>query len=294
VVAALLLVVAGEAARAQSSPELQPGQRQPKRMIALGDSITRGFDATLPADNLSQSWSSGYRGFFERLFGLPDVKSHNQRISANFGSGGRRNLVAARNGARVSSLDEQARQAAGLELTYATVLIGGNDVCRESIADLPTDREFATDAIVGLVELFNSLPNGATVQVVAIPDIKRLYDVGIDKTALGIVDCELLWQLTALGFPCGSMLSPRNSEADREYVRERNVMYNRILQFITAVLANAYRNLFVSWTDVTFTHPFTADDISNLDCYHPSSRGQRLIAEGTWNAGFFRDFRKGS
>ncbi len=274
---------------ARPAAALEPGQREPKRLLSIGDSITRAFDATLPADNLSQSWVNGKHGFFERLFGLPDVRSHNQRISEIFGDSGRRNATAARNGARISSLADQAREARLRNITYVTVLLGGNDVCRDSIADLPTDYEFTVDAAIGLVELFQSLPDGATVQVVAIPDIKRLYEVGIDKTALGIVDCELLWRLTAMGFPCGSMLSPDNTEADREYVRQRNARYNDILHFLTLIGVRKFPNLFISWTDVTFTYPFTAVDISNIDCYHPSSRGQRLIAEGTWQAGFFAD-----
>lgn len=287
VVLCLLLLAAPASA-------LEPGQSSPKRLVSFGDSITRAFDATLPADNLSESWVNGTHGFFEKLFGLPDVKSHNERISANFGDSGRTNVVLARNGAKVGSLDDQASQAAGRNYTYATVLIGGNDVCRDTIADLPTDQEFAVDAAIGLVQLFDNLPDGATVQVAAIPDIKHLYDVGMDKTALGVVDCEQLWRLTAEGFPCGSMLSPDNTEADREYVRSRNIQYNNILHFLTLIGARHYTNLFISWTDKTFTYPFTADDISNIDCYHPSSAGQRAIAQQTWDDGPFKDAQKGS
>jgi lysophospholipase L1-like esterase len=285
----VLLLVLPSAARA-----LEPGQSEPKRLVSFGDSITRAFDATLPADNLSQSWVNGTHGFFEKLFGLPDVKSHNQRISANFGDSGRKNVVLARNGADVGDLQGQAAQAAGKGYTYATVLIGGNDVCRDTIAELPTDHDFAVDAAIGLVELFNNLPDGATVQVAAIPDVRHLYDIGIDKTALGIVDCEQLWRLTTDGFPCGSMLSPDNTEADREYVQQRNITYNNILHFLTLIGAHKYTNLFISWTDRTFTYPFTADDVSNIDCYHPSSRGQRTIAQETWNDGPFKDAQKGS
>jgi lysophospholipase L1-like esterase len=273
---------------------LEPGQSEPKKLVSLGDSITRAFDATLPADNLNQSWVNGTHGFFEKLFGLPDVKSHNQRISANFGDSGRKNVVLAKNGAKVKALQGQASAMEGKGYTYATVLIGGNDVCRDTIAELPTDFEFTIDAAMGLVELLQNLPDGATVQVAAIPDVKRLYDIGIDKTALGIIDCEQLWRLTAQGFPCGSMLSPDNSEADREYVRSRNVRYNLILQFLTAIGVRRFPNLHISWTDKTFTYPFTADDVSNIDCYHPSSQGQRTIARETWNDGPFKDAQKGS
>ncbi len=272
---------------------LQPGQLSPKKLYSNGDSITRGFDSDLPGDNLNVSWVNGYYGFWEWLFGLPNVKSHNQRISANFGSSGRKNYIAAVNGARMDDLASQASGAAGLGITYSTVLLGGNDVCRDSIADLPTDAEFEANLRAGLNTLVGNLPSGATVYVVAIPDVKRLYDIGKDKTALGIVDCEVLWALTVLGFPCGSMLSPFNSEADRLYVRSRNIGYNNILARVAAEY-NAPPTRFVSYTNVSFTYPFAESDISNIDCFHPSWRGQKALSRETWNAGPFGAYQGGS
>ena len=259
----------------------------PNRLFSTGDSITRAFDANLPADNLNLSWVNGYHGFWEELLGLPDIKSHNQRIDANWGTAGRTNTIAAQNGARVDDLVAQAGGAAGRDVTYATVMLGGNDVCRDTIADLPTDAQFEADFTAGMDVLLANLADGATVQVVAIPDVKRLYDIGLDKTALGITDCQTLWDLTALGFPCGSMLSPSNTEADRLYVRDRNIGYNAILSSVTAQKAAEHPNLFISYTDITFTYPFGAGDISDLDCFHPSTSGERLIAKGTWDTGFF-------
>ena len=37
---------------------------------------------------------------------------------------------------------------------------------------------------------WSSVADGSTVQVAAIPDVKQLYEIGIDKTALGINDRE--------------------------------------------------------------------------------------------------------
>jgi lysophospholipase L1-like esterase len=273
---------------------LEPGQSTPKRLYSIGDSITRAFDADFPADNLNLSWVNGYFGFWEWLFGLPNVKAHNQRVSANFGSSGRKNWIAAQNGARVDDMASQAGPSAGKNVTYATVMLGGNDVCRDTIGDLPTDAEFEANVRSGLDTLIGNLPNGATVQVVAIPDVKRLYDIGKDKTALGIVDCEVLWALTVLGFPCGSMLSPFNSEADRLYVQSRNVGYNQILADVTAEKAAQNPGKFLSYTDVTFTEPFLEQDISNIDCFHPSWRGEKKISDGTWDDGFFSAYQGGS
>jgi lysophospholipase L1-like esterase len=271
---------------------LLPGQAVPKRLYSNGDSITRGFDADLPADNLNLSWVNGYFGFWEQLFGLPNVKSHNQRITSNWGSSGRANFIAAVNGARIDDLSTQATGAAGKTVNYATVMLGGNDVCRDSIADLPTNAQIEADFRAGMATLLARTASNATVQVVGIPNIKRLYDIGKSKTALGIVDCEVLWAATVLGFPCGSMLSPFNSEADRLYVDSRNRGYNTILQQVTAQL-DAANSEFIFYAD-SYAFQFVQNEISNIDCFHPSWRGERTLSREIWNNGPFRDFQAGN
>jgi lysophospholipase L1-like esterase len=252
------------------------------------------FDADFPADNLNVSWVNGYYGFWEQLFGLPNVKSHNQRISANWGSSGRANYIAAVNGARVDDLATQAAGAAGKNINYATVMLGGNDVCRDSIADLPTDAQFQADVTAGLDTLITRMANGTTIQVVGIPDVKRLYDIGKDKDALGIADCEVLWAATVLGFPCGSMLSPFNSEADRLYVRSRNIGYNNILASVTAQKQAQSPGKFIKFTNAPFTYAFVQNEISNIDCFHPSWRGERALSKGIWDSGPFASHQGGS
>jgi lysophospholipase L1-like esterase len=289
----LTLVILVASLAAGPAAALEPGQSKPKRLYSNGDSITRAFDADFPADNVNLSWVNGYFGFWQWLFGLPNVRSHNQRISANWGSRNRKNWIAAENGARVDDLASQSSGAAGRNVTYATVMLGGNDVCRDSIADLPTDAEFEAEFRAGMETLLGNLPDGATVQVAAIPDVKRLYDVGQDKTALGIVDCELLWALTILGFPCGSMLSPFNSEADRLYVQSRNVGYNQILADVTADLALQHPAKFLDYSAATFTEPFTAGDISDIDCFHPSWEGEEKISRAVWFDGPFQSHTAG-
>jgi len=33
--------------------------------------------------------------------------------------------------------------------------------------------------------------------------------------------------------------------------------------------------------------PFTGNDISSIDCFHPSAQGQELLADFVWTAGAF-------
>jgi lysophospholipase L1-like esterase len=258
---------------------LEPGQSPPTRLYSIGDSLTRGTNANLPGDNLNNSWANGYYGFWERLFGLPDVNSHNQRITTQFGSSGRRNWIAAQNGARVQDMAAQATPVAPLGVNYATVMLGGNDVCRGSLADLPTNPEFEAHVRNGLTTLLNGLPNGATALVTAIPNVKALYDLGLSKTALGITSCPTLWKQRGL---CESMLSQNNTELDRQYVQSRNIGYNEILQRVTADLAVSYPGKFVRFSSGSYQLPSAQEHISDLDCFHSSWQGQRALSALTW------------
>jgi lysophospholipase L1-like esterase len=258
---------------------LEPGQSPPIRLYSIGDSLTRAADANLPGDNLNDSWVNGYYGFWDKLFGLPDVNSHNQRITALYGSGGRRNWIAAQNGARVQDMAAQAFWAQFLGPTYATVMLGGNDVCRSNVADLPTDQEFEANFRNGITVLLNGVPGGATVLVVAIPNVKALYDLGLTKTALGITACPNLWKLT--GF-CDAMLSKDRTDLDRQYVQSRNVGYNAILQRVTDEMAASHPGRFVRFSPAGYQLPTAQEQISDLDCFHASWRGQKVLSELTW------------
>lgn len=274
---------------AGSALALEPGQNEPKRLFSLGDSMTRGFNANVPLDNLNLSWVNGYHGFWEDLFGLPDVRSHNQRIDANFGEGDRSNQTAAENGATMSTLMTQASATAGKNVTYATVLLGANDVCKDSIADLPTDEQFRTRFEGGMDTLLANLAAGATVQVVAIPNIVEVYNQGRVKQSLGLVDCPDVW---ARSGSCGSVLSPDVTDSDRAFALSRIMAYNQILQEVTENKAAQHQDKFISFTDVSFTYPFTQSELSNIDCFHSSWEGQKTLSRETWNSGPFREHQE--
>jgi lysophospholipase L1-like esterase len=258
---------------------LEPGQSAPTKLYSIGDSLTRAANANLPGDNINNSWVNGYYGFWERVLRLPNVNSHNQRITAQFGASGRRNWIAAQNGARVDDMAEQASRVAGLGVTYATVMLGGNDVCRDTPAELPTDAEFEGHVRTGLTTLLNGLPNGATALVVAIPNVKALYDLGVTKTALGVTNCPTLWAQT--GF-CAAMTSANNTELDRQYVQSRNIGYNDILQRVAAEVAASHPAKFVRYRPEGYQLPSAQEQISDLDCFHASWRGERVLAALTY------------
>ena len=82
------------------------------------------------------------------------------------------------------------------------------------------------------------------------------------------------------------MLSPDNTEADRLYVQSRNFEYNNIIQANTTNYNLTSDNVYFHYADAMAV-AFTGDDISSIDCFHPSDEGEALISQQTWQVGPF-------
>ncbi len=273
----------------------KPPRLQPTRIYSIGDSITRAFDSNGIGDNLSESWASGYFGFWEWLFGYENVDSHNQRADDAFGVNS--NVVGAVNGADMDDMDGQAAGGLGSTPYYVTVELGGNDICQDSIAQVPDPLTYIYDYIDGIAVLDPSvwgvaggLTGGATVYTASVPDIKQLYDVGKNQTGIFGLDCEAIWLLTYLGFPCGSMLSPGTSEAQRLALQATNLGYNQYLDIISNAANNLSSKVYWDYTWEVWNYQVQGGDISSIDCFHPSSDGQEALAAATWADGPFSAF----
>ena len=83
-------------------------------MAALGDSITRGYGLCRGWSDCPQaSWATGTQ---------PEVASHSERLASDGSAPQVHNLAVS--GARVDSLEAQARHAVAARAEYVTVLTG--------------------------------------------------------------------------------------------------------------------------------------------------------------------------
>lgn len=273
----------------------KPSRLQPTRIASIGDSITQAFDSAFILSNPSESWVNGYFGLLEDLFGFTDVNSHNQRADAAFGVTS--NVNGSENGADIADMAAQAGAILASDPYYVTVELGGNDVCKGDFQSLRSPLDYALDFLDGVMVLDPSLMGGsggltpgATVQVASIPDVKQLYDVGKDQQgALGI-DCETIWLGTLIGFPCVTMLSPFGTEQSRLAVQRLNLAYNQVLSFVVDIARNASQDVYWEYTWAVWNHQIQGNEISSIDCFHPSSAGQRTISEVVWSDGPFAAF----
>lgn len=242
----------------------------PNSMASLGDSITRAFNTGgLPfTDAPGNSWSTGTRS---------SVQSHYVRILAAEPAILERNFNDAESGAKMVDLDAQVSTVNKQNVAYITILIGANDLCTRTVAGVTSVDDFRSQFEQAMGTLSAGSPR-ARIYVVSIPNVHRLWLILKDD-----LFARLAWRTLDV---CQSLLEdPRSSDpedvARRRSVRQRNIAFNTELAEVCALYIHCRFD-----GRAVFEDPFTAEDVSRRDYFHPSLEGQRGLAQVTWAATF--------
>ncbi|MFF5554647.1 SGNH/GDSL hydrolase family protein [[Kitasatospora] papulosa] len=232
----------------------------PASVAAVGDSITRGFDAcSVLADCPEVSWATGtdagVRSLAVRLLGPPKAASHSWNHAVS--------------GARMAQLPEQMALAAEERPELLTVMIGANDACRDSVDLMTPVADFRASFEASMRQLRASAPK-TQVYVSSVPDLKRLWSTGRENP-LG----KQIWKLGI----CRSMLGDADdmgaaAVARRDAVRERVVAYNEVLRDVCARDERCRYD-----GGAVFDYRFTGEQLSEWDWFHPGRDGQARLAE---------------
>ncbi|MEU6204990.1 GDSL-type esterase/lipase family protein [Micromonospora musae] len=263
--AALTALTLLPAAPAVADPGPPPGS-----MASLGDSITRGFNACgWYVDCTSRSFSTGDNSA---------VNSHYLRVRAVDPAINGHNHNDARTGAKSADMYGQAGTAVGQGVDYVTMLIGANDACTGSESSMTSVSTFRANIDSALNRLRGGLPD-ARVFVISIPDVHRLWSVGKDSGS-----ARTAWSLFGI---CQSLLANPTSTAQpdvdrRNRVRQRVVDYNTQL----AQACAAYGPNCDFDGNAVFGYPFTLNQLSGWDYFHPNATGQQVLATISYPAGF--------
>ncbi|MEU9534553.1 MULTISPECIES: SGNH/GDSL hydrolase family protein [Streptomyces] len=233
---------------------------KPASIAAVGDSITRGFDAcSVLADCPEVSWSTGtdssVRSLAVRLLGASRAADHSWNHAVT--------------GARMAQLPEQMALAADEDPDLVTVMIGANDACRDSVRTMTPVADFRRSFEASLRKLRSGAPK-AQVYVSSVPDLKRLWSQG-RVNQLG----KQIWKLGI----CKSMLSDADdmgaaAVARRTAVQERVVAYNEVLREVCAKDSRCRYD-----GGAVFDYRFTGKQLSQWDWFHPGRNGQARLAE---------------
>lgn len=231
----------------------------PGSIAAVGDSITRGFDAcSVLADCPEVSWSTGtdsaVKSLAVRLLGA-QAADHTWNH--------------AETGARMAQLPEQMAAAAAEDPDLVTVMIGANDACRDSVRTMTPVDDFRASFEASMRRLRGGAPK-AQVYVSSVPDLKRLWSQG-RANQLG----KQIWKLGI----CKSMLSDADNMgaaavARRAAVQDRVVAYNEVLREVCAKDSRCRYD-----GGAVFDYRFTGKQLSQWDWFHPGRNGQARLAE---------------
>lgn len=237
-----------------------PWNVSPASVAAVGDSLTRAFDACgVLADCPEVSWATGtdatVRSLALRLLGPEGAATRSWNL--------------ARTGARMAELPEQMARAAAERPELVTVLMGANDACRATPDLMTPVADFRHSFETALARLRAGSPT-SQVYVSSLPDLKRLWSTG----RLSPMGREV-WKLGV----CGSMLAdPQDlspaAERRRAAVHERVVAYNSVLEEVCAKDARCRYD-----GGAVFGFRFDGTQLSPWDWFHPSRDGQARLAE---------------
>jgi lysophospholipase L1-like esterase len=247
----------GTKARAARPPAWD---RSPDSVAAVGDSITRGFDAcTVLSDCPEASWATGSDA---------EVESLAVRLLGTAGAA-ERSWNYAVTGARMADLPGQMAQAVARRPELVTVMVGGNDACRASASAMTSVADFRAGFEESMRTLRSALPK-TQVYVSSVPNLKRLWSEG-RSNALG----KQVWKLGI----CPSMLADADDLTSaatlrRDTVQQRVVEYNKVL---AEVCAKDRRCRFDG--GAVYDYRFGTDQLSHWDWFHPSKDGQARLAE---------------
>ncbi|MFD5031329.1 SGNH/GDSL hydrolase family protein [Streptomyces sp. NPDC058220] len=249
------------AKRAGPSPRPTPDwDRSPASVAAVGDSITRGFDAcAVLADCPEVSWSTGtdstVRSLALRLLGAPAVAE--------------RSWNHAESGAQMSDLPGQMAQAAQRDPELVTVMVGANDACQDTAEQMTPVASFRASFVASMRQLRAGAPK-AQVYVSSVPDLKRLWSTG-RANPLG----RQIWKLGI----CATMLGDAQNMSERAQKR-RNMVYDRIVAYNDALKDVCAKDPRCRYDGgAVFDFRFTGEQLSHWDWFHPSKNGQGRLAE---------------
>lgn len=267
---ALVAVLTAASPAAAGGTSTQTAPPYPASMSALGDSITRGFNASgWFSDWPSRSWSTG---------GNSTVSSHYARLAALDGTIQGHAYNDARSGAKMKALAGQAATSVSQGSEYVTILMGANDACTDTVEQMTPVATYRSQFVSAMETLESQSPR-PNVLVASIPNLRRLWWVG-----KGSSSARTAW--AAYGI-CQSMLANPRSTAQAD-VDRRAAVRQRVMDFNTQLAEVCATYVFCKYDGgAVFGYPFTLSQLSTWDYFHPNVSGQAALADITWGAGYW-------
>jgi hypothetical protein len=277
----------------------------PDNQFNIGDSIGEGeaADGTIGEPHHETVWSSGYNGG-------DSVNAFNERFEAAtpldyYENNASRDPVFnhAVSGAVMADFATQAQnvitataQTPSSDAGVVTVLLGNNNACADSLAEMTDPALFEAQYRAGLdVLAASSATRTAQIHVSGIPAIYWLWnakrgDVLCRFFIWPFVPCQNLLDNPADDCASGtSREDPDNDYAGdgsncqrrKQFHRIIRDSYNPILRDVLAEYRTSGALPNARYTDI-YDVRFDSTHVNDGDCFHPSTNGHALLADTEW------------
>ena len=262
VVAVVAVLFAFQSSQAAEPAHLNP----PSRIAVLGDSISRGYSANnVIGEHPELNWATGtslsVNSLFRRLQLLnPAIAANNDAVS----------------GAKMSNLAGQAANAVAQGADYVVIEMGGNDACTSTVTSMTSVTTYRAQFQTAMNVLSQGLPN-ARIYVASVPDVWYLWNANRNNAV-----ARFIWSLAGI---CQSLLAQPTCMT-QACIDRRAAVEQRAHDFSHQLDEVCDQYIHCDFDDFAINStPFTAADISTGDYFHPSIRGQNLLADGAWLTG---------
>ncbi len=277
----------------------------PANQFNIGDSIGEGEAANgnIGEPHHETVWSTGYNGadsvntFNERFESIasPDYYENNANRDLVFNH--------AVSGAVMADFATQAQnvvtataQTPSGEAGTVTILLGNNDVCADSLAEMTDPALFEAQYRAGLdVLAASSTTRNAQVHVSGIPAIYWLWNAKRNDFICRV----FIWPFV----PCQNLLdnpsddcasSTSREDPDNDYAGDGNDClrrkqfhriirndYNPVLRDVLEEYRTSGALPNARYTDI-YDVRFDSTHVNGGDCFHPSTNGHALLADTEW------------
>ena len=263
------------------------------KLSGMGDSIMQGFDASVvggfgadqPSFSFAQGTDTGVNSIYSRYLarGLP---AGAKEFASKSGAEMVNNALA----------QAQAICAMVAKPDRIVILLGGNDVCNRTnvgaLYPVATFRSALKAALDTLAAPACGLRAGSWVHVLSMPRVDELRAAGLAKDAgNGSTQCRTLYNAANV---C-TIVTRETNQVVLDQIGQRIDDYNDGLALEVAAADAASGGLAgvhftTDWKGPMATNPgtsvgsytFVAGDLSDIDCFHPSTAGQRRLACIAW------------
>jgi hypothetical protein len=284
----------------------------PRSMGSLGDSMTAAALASFKRQEGNLPWEqirfvltilnfklsgSSYSAVEDRHLswaaGMDDgmrVMSHAQRLTFLGRNQGRLKVFnASISGAEVEDLlndqwpkmNEWSLANLGQEAPdYLTVLIGANDVCSNSTAEMTPLNVYHARLYSLIDEIARRSPK-TKILMSSLPNIEKLRKVAYNQRLFGwgpLEKCQDVWALSEM---CPT-LTLIDDAREREIVANRVIDINYAMMDVANRVNDGGRRDQVRVSRKIYEQEFSANDIS-MDCFHPNVDGQARLSYQTWS-----------